>query len=1040
MPFVNNGRGALQQRLSSLESRRVGLALGLTGAPGIGKSHTAQQALDRLNLSYLKVRANASDAALASAWLEVLRQRPVSVPDWVSGLLQRLVALEVVPSEAVAQLSGTLMRALAPFVLLVEDAHEASAGQLERWVVLARIENRNSALVVTGRNALPAPFQVIHLDALTLTETAAILEIEAGRPLPAPVVSWVFERSGGNPLFAVEYLRDLQRRGFLAWQGEQTEWRTPDQSLIPNTVEALIEQVIDGLPDERSRAALNAWAMIGEADSSGFWADAADLSPEALRAARDDLERFGVLSGQGFTHALFREITLRRLPGESRRAIARRLIARLEGAAPLQAVRFVHEAGLPVKQANALYRAAIAIERDPTRRARLQAAALEFVIGDERFAWALSAAEVLAPVDTPEAARLAEVAYNIKPDDLEAVNLRARIWVSQGQAERGKDMLQGVAPTDPEARSVTWWQKWCDLLLLAQDFAGAWAVYQEKPAIAEGLSVMSRILLARSLTMQGDYETAETWLRELEGRGDLSLEEQYRITVAKGILLGEYGRIAESAEVIRAAYALVEHLPNSLLKRTALLHRAHTYNWIGRYAEAHEDYVAGIQMMLEAGQVAQAATARMAMSNNWVDRGQYAEAERGFLEARATLEVCQSWRYLTECEYFLVRLYYYWRPLHAPMLVLKHARAAVQHARTTQLRLFIASALFWATQSETVFGQLERAQTLNAELHELTQADGRVYMWQWNQALILERQGWQREALEMLRAGIATRANVAEPDDDRDLMQLEVTRMSSDLEAARVTLEAFRARGFAPGETLCLHYFPALQAFHSEAKTASVALHLNALGSLQVIQDGSELNLRGTKRKLLLALLLETQLAGQPEARSTDLCEALYPNATDEEARAAVKQLVFQLRAQLGTDSLQTTRNGYALGHVESDVKRFLESGDTDLWRGPYLADVQGMEGHALETIHEALYSQLERRAEALLSAEPAESARLARILLEVEPFDTDALALALRALRAQGNYVSIQRMYRRSRETWLEVGERLPDRWTDFLEMPRVA
>jgi hypothetical protein len=59
---------------------------------------------------------------------------------------------------------------------------------------------------------------------------------------------------------------------------------------------------------------------------------------------------------------------------------------------------------------------------------------------------------------------------------------------------------------------------------------------------------------------------------------------------------------------------------------------------------------------------------------------------------------------------------------------------------------------------------------------------------------------------------------------------------------------------------------------------------------------------------------------------------------------------------------------------------------------------------------------------------------------MEAEPFDTDALALALRALQAQGSYVSISRMYKKSRESWLEVGERLPERWTEFLDSLKVA
>jgi DNA-binding SARP family transcriptional activator len=362
----------------------------------------------------------------------------------------------------------------------------------------------------------------------------------------------------------------------------------------------------------------------------------------------------------------------------------------------------------------------------------------------------------------------------------------------------------------------------------------------------------------------------------------------------------------------------------------------------------------------------------------------------------------------------------------------------VDYARKLRLKAFLISALFWQCLSEIVFGQLEQAQTFCAELHELSHIDGRIYLWQWVYGLLLERQGDTASALESLQAAVVARDD---PDmDDTKLIQLEMTRIRDDLVAAREALEDFQTQGFMVGATLCLHYFPDLKPTVLTSATTLKAVRLNVLGTLQIIQDGIELPLRGAKRKLLVALLLEAHLAGQLEVRSIDLSEALYPNANDDEANAAIRQLVFQLRAQIGTDRVLTTANGYALHGVQSDAQIFLETGDADLWRGAYLTDVQGIEGYSLETVREALYSQLKRRAEALLSFEPTQSARLARILMEAEPFDTDALALALRALQAQGSYVSISRMYKRSRETWLEVGERLPDKWIDFLGSTKVA
>jgi DNA-binding SARP family transcriptional activator/tetratricopeptide (TPR) repeat protein len=1040
MMFAMSHQEILLKRLSSLELKRNGVVVGLVGAPGIGKSHTALQTLKTLKLPHLKIQANASDTVVARAWLEVLKGQDVSLPSWVMGLLERLSASEVLKAEAVSQVCITLMQALAPFALLIEDVHEASDVQLERFVLVARSISKNTVLIVTSRNALPEVFKVLSLEPLSVADMTVLLEQNVGSSVPQVVIDWIFARSEGNPLFSIEYLRDLQRHGFLSWQDGHCQWKTPEKALIPNTIEALIEQVIDGLPNPETRAALDAWAMLCEKTENPrvLWGVAAGLSETKLETARTELEQFGILHGQEFTHPLFREVTLKQLSQMQRRDIARRLLGTLETSDPLRAVYFVKEATWSTERTYALYCAAMTLETDGLRLAHLKAAALECAVGEERFRLALEAAQVILDTDISETNRLSEIAYNLKPHDLEAVSFRSQMLVVQGQIQRAKDLLEGIAPIDSDLRSIEWCLKWCELLMKVQDFAGAWEFYQANPAMNQQLPVLLQVQLARSLTMQREYGQAEQWLQLLEARTDLTLEERVRVISGQGALVLEHGQVQEAAQATQTAYALVEHLPNSILKRSMLLNRGIGFSWVGQYAKAEKDCELSIQLMLEAGQVFQAATARVNLCNNWVDQGQYAKAERGFLAARATLEIHESWRYLTECERLLVRLYYMWRPTHGSVLVLKHAKAAVEYARKLRLKGFIITALYWASMSEIAFGQLEQAQAFCAELHELSHVDGRIYLWQWTYGLLLERQCDTALALESLQAAIVTRDD---PEmDDTKLMQLEMIRICGDLDAARVALEDFQVQGFIAGASLCLHYFPELKPTVLTLATTGKAIRLNVLGVMQIIQDDTELPLRGSKRKLLVALLLEAHLAGQLEVRSIDLGEALYPNANDDEAKAAVKQLVFQLRAQIGNDRVLTTTNGYALHGVQSDAQIFLETGDPDLWRGAYLTDVPGIEGHALETVREALYRQLKHCAEVLLNLEPAQSARLARILMEAEPFDTDALALALRALQAQGNYNSISRMYKRSRETWLEVGERLPDRWIDFLGSTKIA
>lgn len=107
----------------------------------------------------------------------------------------------------------------------------------------------------------------------------------------------------------------------------------------------------------------------------------------------------------------------------------------------------------------------------------------------------------------------------------------------------------------------------------------------------------------------------------------------------------------------------------------------------------------------------------------------------------------------------------------------------------------------------------------------------------------------------------------------------------------------------------------------------------------------------------------------------------------------------------LSAGSIQTTPGGYALGHVTSDAALFLETSDARLWRGGYLQGVTS--GNQGDSVSKALHLALRGRAEALLSSDPPEAARVAR-LLEAEPYSPELLHLALQASRACGNHRSL--------------------------------
>jgi tetratricopeptide (TPR) repeat protein len=342
-------------------------------------------------------------------------------------------------------------------------------------------------------------------------------------------------------------------------------------------------------------------------------------------------------------------------------------------------------------------------------------------------------------------------------------------------------------------------------------------------------------------------------------------------------------------------------------------------------------------------------------------------------------------------------------------------------------------ALFWLIQVEIAFGNLETAIALLDELEPLIKASPDEYLWHWAKGVYLG----QTQQLEAARHHLqeALRLSVNEFDGEHQWIQLELYRVNNDLHAARTGLETCRKMGFMAGVTLALRYFPQLAEAPIAPAPVAPSLWVHALGRMQITLDGVTIPLRGAKRKHLVALLLEAQLGGRSECKHNELIDALYPNSSEEDAREAVKQLVFQWRNQYGPSSIVTTDYGYAFGAVGSDAQQFLETGEVALWRGAYLEDVEDWSARAFDTVREALYTNLKAWTLESVSTNPTEAVRLANIALEADPFDPDALSLTIRALQAQGSYNSISKLYQRSKATWLEVGERLPELWTEFLE-----
>jgi two-component SAPR family response regulator len=208
-------------------------------------------------------------------------------------------------------------------------------------------------------------------------------------------------------------------------------------------------------------------------------------------------------------------------------------------------------------------------------------------------------------------------------------------------------------------------------------------------------------------------------------------------------------------------------------------------------------------------------------------------------------------------------------------------------------------------------------------------------------------------------------------------------------------------------------------------------LKLNVLGTMQLFVNETSEDVRGRKRRELLALLLEAKLAGRAEVDKLELIDALYPEEDELKASTNLRELVYVLRERLGTRAISTTATGYALGNVDSDAETFLRTGDTSLWRGVYL---EGIALEHQESVSESLYWLLFTKAQELLMTNPKEAASMAKVLLEYDPYNREYLTLCLQAFRESNNHKSLTRLYAESKERFVEVGETLPEQWQQFL------
>jgi tetratricopeptide (TPR) repeat protein len=1018
----------LKGRFKPVLLKRQSVATGVWGEAGIGKSYKVTEFLKTLPCHSLSLHSTTPLPSLVTAL-----PKPKKLALWAENNLNRLVKGEAVETPGILDALGALLAGLAPFVLHLEDLHETDQERLEFIQKLAQMVERSKGvgLIITSRNEPPQPFEGLRLEPLTREASDALLEKEVSATLPKEALLWIYDKAVGNPLYTLEYLRFLSRQGSLWNDGKRWYWRAPQGNTMPATVEALIEMLLAGVAQHpRLETALQAKALLPLATEDELWAKVAELSKKELEAAKLELRSRGLFKADAFAHPLYREVTLKNLPGATRRELARRALETLQDD-PVKAALFLEDTGLEDERALELLKKAAGVARarkDETSAGRFLAKAVQYARGEEKGKLALEAAQSLEGVDVPLALTLTESAARHLSEPSEALYLQALLLAGQGEYDR----MQRVVGQLPEAfrGNSTWTAKQIHLLYLAGRDEERIAFWESHPEAQETCDGATAHFVAWGYINTGQPALAAALIERSLATTTLSALDKANLLEARATL-SFYGGAYHQAEVyFSEALGLRQSLDFAPATANVLRNRSMSRLQQGRFRESLADFEQALAIYSETGKSLYYAETLIMMSHALLELGDYEQTEAVLLEALELFRRAEPHPNLVAALVQLAALYLAWGTQTHSYLALKYAREVERVAANFAVnsRLMAVSALAHVEpKPQRALAYANEALELATDLNILEAIVNSHYAR--GLALLALRQKDEAKEAFTLACQLAEEHGLVL---EANKYGLELDRLTNDLESARKRVRWFEERGLLNSVNIAKRYFPVLAEATKPDKSASKGLpRLNVLGAMQISHDGRASLVRGRKRQEFVALLLEARLAGRSEVGRLGLLDTLYPNENELKALQNLKNLIHSLRSSFGEQAILTTNTGYGLGAIESDAEAFLETGDTRLWRGTYLKDI---ETRGRENVGDSLYLALFEKAKAMLETDSQEAGRVARFLLEADPYNVSYLTLNLQTLRARDNYRTLKQIYAEARERFSEVGEHLPETWLDFL------
>lgn len=319
----------------------------VSGEPGVGKSRFLADALP--NARWLRCREGLSNVAYFPL-AEYVRDNLTKLPDLgpYRADLARLVP-EILPNVANAPDPQTAKVRLSEALALVlehqarpvifEDIQWADSSTLEFFVFLAvrgkvklygsyRSSEMTEALEATLRSLRGSrSLTEIKLGPLSSKRVqellATLIGIEQG---PERFSSWLANRSGGNPFFALETLKSLFETNLL--EAKDGNWHsrlddiTQDYSEldVPKSISEVIERRLNGL-SEATRRVLQAASVMRQGFTPKLLAQVVGLSEWGVVEALETAETNNLMQGESFQHDLLRQSIYTSLPVVRRRLL-----------------------------------------------------------------------------------------------------------------------------------------------------------------------------------------------------------------------------------------------------------------------------------------------------------------------------------------------------------------------------------------------------------------------------------------------------------------------------------------------------------------------------------------------------------------------------------------------------------------------------------------------------------------------------------------------------------------------------------------------